>query len=143
MIILDTDHLTLVQQKDSTEGLRIRARVAQRMPQEYPATTLITYEEQMRGWMAATAKAQKPYEQIQVYKRLMLHLDNYRKIRVIAYDEMAVAQLEQLRTQRIRVGTMDLKIAAIALLHGALLLSRNLADFCRVPGLRVEDWTKP
>jgi tRNA(fMet)-specific endonuclease VapC len=42
---------------------------------------------------------------------------------------------------KIRIGTMDLKIAAIALAHGATLLSRNLVDFKKVPGLTVEDWT--
>ena len=35
---------------------------------------------------------------------------------------------------------MDLKIAATALVHGALLLSANLRDFRQVPGLMVEDW---
>jgi tRNA(fMet)-specific endonuclease VapC len=42
---------------------------------------------------------------------------------------------------KIRIGTMDLRIAAIALTHGATLLSRNLVDFKRVPELEVEDWT--
>lgn len=42
---------------------------------------------------------------------------------------------------RPRIGTMDLKIAAIALANDATLLSRNLRDFGKVPGLRVEDWT--
>lgn len=35
---------------------------------------------------------------------------------------------------------MDLRIASIVLANGATLLSRNLRDFDRVPGLRVENW---
>jgi tRNA(fMet)-specific endonuclease VapC len=46
----------------------------------------------------------------------------------------------RLRRLRIRIGTQDLKIAAIALSRDALLLSANLRDFQRVPGLRVENW---
>lgn len=38
---------------------------------------------------------------------------------------------------------MDLKIAATALVHDALPLTRNLSDFRKVPGLRAEDWTRP
>jgi tRNA(fMet)-specific endonuclease VapC len=35
---------------------------------------------------------------------------------------------------------MDLKIAGIVLVHGGVLLSRNVRDFQQVPGLQVEDW---
>jgi tRNA(fMet)-specific endonuclease VapC len=35
---------------------------------------------------------------------------------------------------------MDLKIAATAIANNATLLSRNLKDFNKVPGLKVEDW---
>ena len=49
-------------------------------------------------------------------------------------------QFEQLQKQHIRIGTMDLKIAAIAIANNATLLSRNLKDFSKVPGLKVEDW---
>jgi tRNA(fMet)-specific endonuclease VapC len=48
---------------------------------------------------------------------------------------------QRLRSQRIRIGSFDLKIAAIAIAHDATLLSRNLAVFRKVPGLKVEDWT--
>jgi len=45
-----------------------------------------------------------------------------------------------LRRAKVRIGTMDLKIASIALVHDALLLSANLRDFRQVPGLEVENW---
>ena len=35
---------------------------------------------------------------------------------------------------------MDLKIAAIVIANEASLLSRNLMDFSKIPGLKVEDW---
>jgi len=35
---------------------------------------------------------------------------------------------------------MDLKIASIVLVHGATLLTNNVRDFEKVPGLKVEDW---
>lgn len=36
---------------------------------------------------------------------------------------------------------MDLRIASIVLAHDAALLSANLSDFRKVPGLKVEDWS--
>ncbi len=43
--------------------------------------------------------------------------------------------------ENLNVRKMDLRIAAIVLEKGATLVSRNLRDFRRVPGLRVEDWS--
>jgi tRNA(fMet)-specific endonuclease VapC len=58
------------------------------------------------------------------------------------FDESAADCFEQLRAGGARIGTMDLKIASIALVHDALVLSANLQDFQKVPGLRVENWLK-
>ena len=66
--------------------------------------------------------------------------DCFRAFTILLFDERAADQFENLRAARIRLGTMDLKIAAIALVNHALLLSANRRDFERVPGLRVENW---
>ncbi len=34
-------------------------------------------------------------------------------------------------------------IAAIALANGCTLVTPNTAEFCRVPGLVIEDWQVP
>jgi tRNA(fMet)-specific endonuclease VapC len=49
---------------------------------------------------------------------------------------------DQLKSAKIRIGTMDLRIAAIALSRNLTVLTRNLSDFGKVPGLRIEDWTR-
>ena len=61
---------------------------------------------------------------------------------MLDYTELVAARFDDLRRSRLQVGSMDLKIAAIALLQEGLLLSSNLKDFQKVPNLRVEDWTK-
>ncbi len=39
------------------------------------------------------------------------------------------------------IGGNDLMIAAIALTHGLTVVTNNVSEFSRVPGLRVEDWS--
>ena len=39
------------------------------------------------------------------------------------------------------IGPNDLKIAAICRATGLTLVTSNTAEFSRVPGLRIEDWT--
>src|ERR1017187_8679928 len=138
MVLLDTDHMTMLE-RESPESARLRARLAT-IPLDDIATTIASYEEQTRGWLAFMAQARTLPEQIAAYRRLKTHIALYCKIPALDFDEKAAAELQRLRRARIRVGTMDLKIAAIALANDATLLSRNLADFRKIPALRVEDW---
>ena len=58
------------------------------------------------------------------------------------FSETAAEKFGDLRRLKIRIGTMDLKIAASCLCEDALLLTRNTVDYSKVPGLRFEDWTQ-
>jgi tRNA(fMet)-specific endonuclease VapC len=68
-------------------------------------------------------------------------LQDFTKAPVIPFDAPIVAVFESLRQQRLKVATMDLRIAATALCLQLTLITRNLRDFGQVPGLVVEDWT--
>ena len=59
---------------------------------------------------------------------------------LLPFDEDAADKFKEFRRCKIRISSTDLKIAAIALVHDATLLSRNLDDFTRIPELRVENW---
>ena len=45
-----------------------------------------------------------------------------------------------LEKQGLVIGSNDLLIAAICLAHGTTLVTHNVREFKRVPGLPIEDW---
>lgn len=142
MVILDTDHMSVLERREQPAVDHLLNRLAELSASDV-ATTVISYEEQMRGWMAYLAQARSMAQQITAYGRLLSHLDNYHRVPVLGFDEAAATEFQRLRRRHRRIGTMDLKIAAIVLSHEATLLSRNLGDFGDIPNLQVEDWTFP
>ena len=141
MHVLDTDLFSLTDRTTSHESQRLRFRLSS-LSEEELATTISTFEEQMRGWLSWLAQARSLDQQVERYQRLNRMVKSYRRVNILEFDNQAAAEFAKLQKQRIRIGTMDLKIAAIALANNATLLSANLGDFSQVPGLKVEDWSK-
>jgi tRNA(fMet)-specific endonuclease VapC len=142
MIILDTDAVTFLERGASGVSKRLRERLTALSAEHEIVTTVVTYEEQTRGWLAIFARARDSAEVVAAYESLLGHLRNFKEIDVVAYSASAEEKFHELRRQRIRIGTRDLRIAAIALSQNATLLTRNVGDFSKVPGLRVEDWMR-
>jgi len=140
MFVLDTDHLSVLEWEASTTTQRLLERLSLIAPDE-AATTIINFEEQMRGWLAYLSRVRTLTQQVEAYRRLKKHLDNYRTAFVLEFDLRAATEFQRLRKRHRTIGTMDLKIAAIVLVNDATLLSRNLTDFRKIPELKVEDWT--
>jgi tRNA(fMet)-specific endonuclease VapC len=143
MLILDTDLVSLVQ-RGQGEAYQILLNRLEGIPEhETVYVTIVSFEEQTRGWLAQIAKARTKDLKLKAYRRLHVLLRDYCDRSILDMDERSLTKFEALQKQRIRIGTMDLKIGSIALSNGATLLSRNLDDFQKVPDLDVADWTKP
>jgi tRNA(fMet)-specific endonuclease VapC len=143
MLVLDTDTLTVIQRQEGDLYARLDARLQGVAATRPICVTVISLEEQLRGWLAFIARARSPAAQVPAYSRLRLLVQDFADRHILDFNEQAADLYQQLTRARVRIGTMDLKIAAIVLAHSATLLSRNLRDFQKVPGLQVEDWTVP
>ncbi len=141
MILLDTDHLTVHAFPESRAYGVLSAKI--RNASDEFGTTIVCLEEQLRGWLAAIKRKHDVDDQVAVYDQLGKLWDYFRDWRILRFDAPAAALFKSLRRQKIRIGSQDLKIAAIALTQNALLLSANSTDFRRVPGLRFENWLVP
>ena len=70
MILLDTDHVTILKYPGSERGARLVQRLAALPAGEVVGVTIITVEEQMRGWLAAVAKERSARRQVTAYREL-------------------------------------------------------------------------
>jgi tRNA(fMet)-specific endonuclease VapC len=139
VIILDTDHFMILQVGKGPTYDTLSARMNASTDQDF-STTVITFEEHMRGWLARIRRARDVGDLVHPYDQLIDLVQFFQAWHILRFDENSAARFNDLRQQRVRIGAQDLKIASIALEHGALLLSANLRDFEQVPGLRIENW---
>src|SRR5438067_2157009 len=101
--------MTLID-KGGPAGERIVKRL-RLLPQDDIGTTIISYEEQSRGWLARLARLSDIDQHVAAYGELKRLLNAYCKTAVIAFDRAAADRFRAMRKLRIRIGTMDLKIA--------------------------------
>lgn len=137
LYVLDTDHLSLYQRGDAKMGARLG-----RIPSHQIAITVITAEEAIRGRFSRIKAAQTEAAKIQAYHWLNETLELLKDFSILPYDQNASAIYESLRQQKLRVGTQDLRIAAVTQAVGATLITRNQKDFGQIDGLKLEDWAR-
>lgn len=140
MYLFDTDHLGILQHRTSPACQQILQRM-QRHPEGDFFVSIVSFHEQVLGWNAYIARAKDESGVIRAYGRFQQILADFAAAQVLAFDQRAADEFDQIRAQKLRIGTMDIRIAAIALANGFTLLTRNYVDFARVPNLKFEDWT--
>lgn len=137
VVVLDTNHFGEYM-RQSAAGSVLRAKLRETRPEVF--TTIITSQETAQGWFAWINRQPPGREQVHGYQVYQQSLESLAGLGLLGFDGDAAELFEELNQMRLRIGTMDLKIASICLAHDVLLLSRNLRDFEKVPGLKVENW---
>jgi len=138
--LLDTDHISFLEEGSGLEYAALTARMAQHSPADF-ALSLVSFHEQVLGAHTFISRARTTANVIQGYSFLGVILQTFQTALILPFDTGAATMFDALRTQRIRVATMDLRIGAIALSRGLVVLTRNTVDFSKVSGLVTEDWT--
>jgi tRNA(fMet)-specific endonuclease VapC len=136
LYVLDTDILSLHERDHPALSPRIRAH-----PPGDVVITVLSVEEQLSGWYTMLRRATRPEDLGRVYERLAKTVQFTATLPILSFSVPAINRYEALLAMKLNVRKNDLRIAAIALEKGATIVTRNLRDFQRVPGLNVEDWS--
>lgn len=93
----------------------------------------------VRGELAyGAAKSQTPAQSAAKQQRFLAPYAS------LAYEDRAAAEFGRIRAALEALGTpigpYDLQIAAIAIVHGLILVTHNTNEFGRIAGLMLEDW---
>jgi tRNA(fMet)-specific endonuclease VapC len=139
--LLDTDHVSILERRGGVGYAPLVANL-----NLHPVTdvgiSVVTVQEQFRGAHARINQATTPAELVRGYAVLLRVIEEFRRFPLVAFDVAAATESDRLKALKLRISTMDRRIAATALAHNLVVVTRNVSDFGKVPGLRTEDWTR-
>jgi tRNA(fMet)-specific endonuclease VapC len=138
LYVLDTDHLTLLRKGHA----EIARRLADTPPADI-AISIISIEEQFRGWFTQVRKARDATRLARAYEGLWDVTGMAKRLPVLPFSRGVVDRYAELRKPLPRLGKQDLAIASIALEFNATVVTRNRGGFEQVLNLGVEDWSVP
>ncbi len=138
--LLETDHISVLEWQAGQEYAALSSRMAAHPAEDF-AISIVSFDEQTLGAHNYVVRARTRERFIKGYALFETVRSIFCSSHVLQMDDAATDVLNNLRATRLHVRAMDLRIAAIAIANNVILLTRNVADFSRIPGLQHEDWT--
>ena len=135
--VLDTDTLSLLKRGNQQVVQRLNA-----IPLVLRATTVVTAEEQMRGRLIQIGRARNMEQLISAYWQFQDTFQDFMQIQLLPFEQRAAVYFQNLQYLKTRVGTLDLRIAAVVLVNNGILITANQRHFGQIPGLSTEDWSR-
>lgn len=136
LYVLDTDILSLYRRGHAQVRRRVEADPAPNL-----AITVMTIEEQLSGWYTMLRQAKDTSELARAYQELADATQYLGGKPILSFTKAAITRYDQLVTLKLQIRKMDLRIAAITLEYGGILITRNRRDFQKIPNLVMEDWS--
>jgi tRNA(fMet)-specific endonuclease VapC len=139
--VLDTDHVSILERRGGMDYAVLVANLS-RYAEADVGVSVVSYHEQSLGCHTKINRARSPSDVIIGYGLLFRVIADFRRFNLVPFDAVAAQTFDGLKSLKLGVKTMDLRIAACALANNLTLVTRNVSDFGRIPGLRTEDWTR-
>jgi tRNA(fMet)-specific endonuclease VapC len=140
LYLFDTDHLSILQKSTGQDYDNLSRRM-EKIPISDFAISIVTVHEQLLGSHTYINRARDETQLLRGYEMMVRLVGNLKVIPTVSFERGSLTIFKELKSQQIKVATMDLRIASIAISHSLILLTRNHKDFNQVPKLSIEDWT--
>lgn len=137
--LLDTDHISILQMRSEPRYSLLTTKMRE-VGEGDVCYSIVSFHEQVIGVHAYLNRGKTPEDLAKGYDRLSRLRVDYEHRRVLAFDREAAITYDSLGG-RLKINAMDLRIAAIALSRGLILLTSNRRDFDKIANLPTEDWT--
>lgn len=98
MILLDTDHFNILQIGKGPAYNTLSTRI-DASPDQHFATTVVTFEEHMRGRLAGIRRARTIDDEVRPYDQLIKLVRFFQAWEVVRFDEDAATRFRELRQQ--------------------------------------------
>jgi tRNA(fMet)-specific endonuclease VapC len=139
VLLLDTDAISNIQYGKG-ERFESLARMLNDAGEDV-YVSVISLDEQLLGAFKEIASSDSKIR-IRGYRRLRDISHDYCDRPMLDYDEKADLIFNQLKGLKGRPATKDLRIASIALVHHATLVTGNVSDFEKIPSLMLRPMPK-
>jgi tRNA(fMet)-specific endonuclease VapC len=136
LYVFDTDTFSLYQDGDPAVVANILGPGGHQL-----AVSGTTVEEVLGGWLHRVRIAEADVDRAFGYAQYAASVEALAGWPVLPLPVPALGRFAALNRSRLNIGGNDLRIAAVALEAGGIVVTRDLRDFRRVPGLVCEDWS--
>jgi tRNA(fMet)-specific endonuclease VapC len=139
VFLFDTNHISAWQRGEGAQYERLCSHLEKHHGDQI-YVSIVSFHELVNGWNAFSTKKRNSDSLVRTYFEFERIPRDFSVMQLVSFDQKAAEVFDDLNHKSLRVGSMDLRIASIAIANQMTLVTQNSVDFERVPGLSIQDW---